>query len=133
MNEKELKEKLEQGVDRKELEKELKESFMENFAQIGKHLRDLDVTLSDRLADLFAGLRSRKKLRGKWPLVLQLLKEKFPPSQHPNGFPDPAFAPRQSLVMWLREFDPSRLGSLDEATLDKAIAEYDREIRNSSE
>jgi hypothetical protein len=79
------------------------------------------------------GLIRRKKLRGKWPVVLELLKEKYPPADHPNGLPDPAFAPRQSLVMWLRELDPSRLGSLDEATLDKAIAAYDREIRNSSE
>jgi hypothetical protein len=65
-------------------------------------------------------------------VVLQHLKVKYPPADHPNGFPDPAFAPRQTLVRDLRRLDPL-LKNLDEATLDKAIAHYNREIRKPSE
>jgi hypothetical protein len=86
------------------------------------------------LWDWLAGIAEapKQKLRGKWPLVLQLLKEKYPPSEHPNGFPDPAFVERQALLLELRKLHP-RLAQLDEATLDKAIEAYNREIRNSSE
>src|SRR5215471_16702216 len=77
-------------------------------------------------------IEPRSRLRGKWPLVLRYLKEMYPPSEQPEGFPDPPFAPRQALVKELRKRHPS-LVRLDEATLDTAIAEYDIEIRNSSE
>jgi hypothetical protein len=80
--------------------------------------------LGDLLGDTF-GFVQRKKRRGKWPLVLEILKERFPIEQHPDGFPDPAFVPRKPFVKELRTLHPS-LGSLDEETLDKAIAEYDR-------
>jgi hypothetical protein len=73
-----------------------------------------------------------KRLRGKWPVVLQHLKVKYPLADHPNGFPDPAFVPRNVLLSELRDLHP-RLKQLDNATLDKAIAAYNREIRNSSE
>jgi hypothetical protein len=117
MNEKELE-------DRKELEKRLEQSIVDHL-----------VTLSSWAVDIVDSLlrhMPRTKLRGKWPVVLKLLKEWFPPSQYPNGFPDPAFAPRKSLVKRLRDEHPL-LKTVDEATVDKAIAEYDRQVRNSSE
>jgi hypothetical protein len=89
------------------------------------------IDLWDWAAGIVEG-KPKKKLRGKWPLVLQLLKGKYLPSEHPNGFPDPAFVPRQDLLLELRDRHP-RLRQLDEATLDKAIAAYDSEVRNSSE
>jgi hypothetical protein len=89
---------------------------------------------NQRLADLpwFSGLVDmvKRKRRGRVrPVVLEYLKERFPIEKHPDGFPDYAFVPRKALVKDLRTLDPKRLGSLDEWTLDQAIAEYNRLAR----
>jgi hypothetical protein len=96
----------------------------------------LDALLAS-LRSLPANVRAKlvglptERSRGRWPVVLRLLKDKYPPSQYPDGFPDPAFAPRQSLVREFRQHP--LLKSLDEATLDIAITAYDLDLRNSSE
>ena len=105
--------------------------WAEGYVDFTEAIAVSQIDLWEWLAGIVEGA-PKQKLRGKWPLVLQFLKEKFPPSQYPNGFPDPAFAVRQDLLLELRELHP-RLAQLDEATLDKAIEAYNREIRNSSE
>jgi hypothetical protein len=76
------------------------------------------------------GINPKANRRGRVrPVVLEHLKERFPIEKHPDGFPEPAFVPRKALVKELRNLDPKRLGSLDEWTLDQAIAEYNRLAR----
>jgi hypothetical protein len=60
-----------------------------------------------------------EKRTGKVPLVIRHLA-----SLHPDGVPEPALAPRKALIAKLLHREPKLGGKLDEATLDKAIKEY---------
>jgi hypothetical protein len=55
---------------------------------------------------------------GKQPRILKYLSEHFP-----DGVPEPGLCPRHILKSDILEWDP-RLGTLDEATLKKAIEKY---------
>jgi hypothetical protein len=72
--------------------------------------------------DLERWLKSPQKRGGKQARILAQLRE-----MHPNGVPDPELCPRKLLRQNLLERDKT-LGSLDEATLKKAIEKHNIRI-----
>jgi hypothetical protein len=68
--------------------------------------------------DLQSWLKARPR-GGKVPRIIRHLAE-----LHPNGVPDPGLAPRKALIVELIRRDPTLGPTLDEATVKKAIDEY---------
>lgn len=66
---------------------------------------------------------STKGDRGKVPLVIKILAEKFP-----DGVPSPPEAPRKVMIGDLLDSAPALGGKLDEGTLKKAIDRYNNSL-----
>jgi hypothetical protein len=66
--------------------------------------------------------------RGKVPLVIKLLAEKFPIAKYPNGVPSAPEAPRKAMIRDLLDSAPALGGTLDEGTLKKAIDTYNESL-----
>jgi hypothetical protein len=74
--------------------------------------------------DLLRWLEQPRKVGGKQSRIIRLLADMFP-----DGVPNPADYPRQTLTSELIKRDPG-LASLSPKTLQKAIAAYNRQLGN---